>query len=152
MWNPAPCGSESGWRNTSILCLRHDTQNRSAKIGGSAAASPIARYFHSMPARISMSAVTPNSTSAVPRSGSFTTSSMKTMGIRIAGSSVFFQSRIWSRRVCRNQARNRMSTGLAISEGWNVKNPPKRIQRWVACEFLKKNTITSSRVVTANAG
>ena len=97
-------------------------------------------------------AVTPARTSAVPRSGSLTMSRMKTSGMSAARSRVFFQSRMLSRRVCRNQARKRMRTGLAISEGWKVKKPPKRIQRWVAWELRKKKTITRRTVVTEMAG
>ena len=96
-------------------------------------------------------AVTPASTSAVPRSGWRTTRMMNSTGIIAARSSVCFQSRMESSRVCRNQARNKMSTGLAISEGWKEK-PPKRIQRWVLCESRKKKTMTRSTVVMAKAG
>jgi hypothetical protein len=41
----------------------------------------------------------------------------KTTGTSTARSSVFFQSRIRSSRVERNQARNSTITGLAISDG-----------------------------------
>ncbi len=57
---------------------RHGTQNSSAASGGAADGDGEARYFHSMPARSSIIAVTPATTSAVPRSGCFTISSMKT--------------------------------------------------------------------------
>ena len=68
------------------------------------------------PARMSIMAVTPARTSAVPRSGWLTTSSIKTTGTTAARESVC-QSRIGSSRLCRNQARKRTSTGLAISDG-----------------------------------
>ena len=84
---------------------------------GSAALAAMARYFHCIPASTSIMAVTPARTSAVPRSGWRTMSRIKISGITAARSSVRFQSRISSSRVCRNQARNRTSTGLAISEG-----------------------------------
>ena len=97
-------------------------------------------------------AETPATTRAVPRSGCLTISNMKTTGIIAALTSVLRQSCIWSRRVERNQARKRMMTGLAISEGWKVKSEPKRIQRWVLCESWKNKTSTSSMVVMASAG
>jgi hypothetical protein len=52
----------------------------------------------------------------------------------------------------RNQARNKTSTGLAISDGWKVKKSPKRIQRWVLCEPGMRKTSTSRRIVTESAG
>ena len=97
---------------------RHGTQKSSAASGGAAAATARKRYFHSMPARMSIMAVTPATTRAVPRSGCLTISSINTTGIMAARSRVLRQSRIWSSRVERNQARKRMMTGLAISEGW----------------------------------
>ena len=93
------------------------------------------RYFHSMPASISIIAVTPASTSAVPRSGWRTTRAIKTTGMmRRAQQGVLPVVACVSSRVCRNQARNRTSTGLAISEGWKVKksakaNPAMRVVR-----------------------
>jgi hypothetical protein len=101
----------------SMRARRHGTQKSSAASGGSATATAPARYFHSIPASTSIMALTPASTSAVPRSGSRTTSSIKTTGIMAARERVFFQSRMVSSRRERNQARNRMSTSLDISDG-----------------------------------
>ena len=51
-----------------------------------------------------------------------TTSSMNTTGIMAARSRVFFQSRIWSRRVERNQARKRMMHRLGDLRGLEREN------------------------------
>ena len=60
---------------------RHGTQKSSAASGGAAVARASTRYFHSIPARMSIMALTPATTSAVPRSGCFTISSINTTGI-----------------------------------------------------------------------
>ena len=62
-------------------------------------------------------AVTPASTSAVPRSGWRTTSTIKSSGMSAAGSSVCFQSRMASSRVCRNHARNKHQHRLGDLRG-----------------------------------
>jgi hypothetical protein len=96
---------------------RQGTQKSSAARGGAAAARARNRYLKSIPARMSIMAETPPTTREVPRSGCLTMSSMKTTGIMAARNRVLRQSCIWPRRVERNQARKRMMTGLAISEG-----------------------------------
>ena len=58
------------------------------RAAGAAAATARTRYFHSMPARRSIMAVTPPTTRAVPRSGCLTISSMKTTGMSAARSRV----------------------------------------------------------------
>ena len=132
---------------------RHGTKKKQrGQAGSSRADTRRSRHFHSIPASTSIMAVTPASTSAVPRSGWRTTRTINSSGMSAAGSSVRFQSRMASSRVCRNHARKSTSTGLAISEGWKVKKSPKRIQRCVWCEPGMKKTSTSSSVVTHSAG
>ena len=58
---------------------------------GAAAAAAITRYFTFIPARYSISAVTPAQTSAVPRSGSLTISPMNSRLGNAAGISVLLQ-------------------------------------------------------------
>ena len=96
---------------------RHGTKMSSAARKGRATQRPATRYLHLIPARKKIRALTPPSTSAVPRSGSATMSTMKAAGIVAARSRVLFHSPILSSLVERNQARKITSTGLAISEG-----------------------------------
>ena len=92
MWKPAPCGSRSGCRRPA--CARGATGPRRAARRAAARRQRrrATRYFHSMPASTSIMAVTPARTSAVPRSGCFTISRIKTTGMMAARSSVLRQS------------------------------------------------------------
>src|ERR1035441_3583247 len=70
---PRPCQGQAASRS--------DRKSRAAS-GGKAAANAAARYFHSIPARTNIIAVTPANTKAVPRSGCFTIRSEEQGGKR----------------------------------------------------------------------
>src|SRR5260370_26005726 len=83
---------------------------------------------------------------AVPKSGCKTISHRKTSTGAAAGSNVLRQSSMLLVRPSRKYARNKISTGLANSEGCSEK-PFQRIQRWVLCERSRKKTEIRSNVV-----
>ncbi len=111
-------GSASGLRKTSMRCAapgHQEEQGGERRQGGAEAHRT--RYFHSMPARMSIMAVTPASTRAVPRSGCLTTRSMKTTGMMAARSRVFFQSRMASRRCGEKPGEKEHEHGLGDLRG-----------------------------------
>ena len=82
-----------------------------------------------------------------PASGSITIRPAIARAGMTASSSVPRQSSINRVRVSRNHARKRMIAGFANSDGCSDIGP-SRIQRWVLWERSRKNTSTSSSVVS----